>query len=153
MTLPGLANDLRIACQRVSRRVRFESTDELAPHLVSALSHLLKGSRTPGELAELERQKFTRLQNIVTLQNTADQLAVQVNERIAGAAVTDLTTFDGIISGPNESGLFTHAGVTREFRLVDNVVYSRQPPTAKWQVVPTLSSYLIVAPLFNVTNS
>jgi hypothetical protein len=76
---------------------------------------------------------------------------VQVNERIAGAAVTDLTTFDGIISGPNESGLFTHAGVTREFRLVDNVVYSRQPPTAKWQVVPTLSSYLIVAPLFNVT--
>ena len=55
MTLPGLANDLRIACQRVSRRVRFESTDELAPHLVSALSHLRKGARTPGELAELER--------------------------------------------------------------------------------------------------
>ena len=55
MTLPGLANDLRIACQRVSRRVRFESTDELAPHLVSALSHLKKGARTPGELAELER--------------------------------------------------------------------------------------------------
>jgi DNA-binding MarR family transcriptional regulator len=50
-----LANDLRIACQRVSRRVRFESTDELAPHLVSALSHLKKGARTPGELAELER--------------------------------------------------------------------------------------------------
>ncbi len=55
MTLPALANDLRIACQRVSRRVRFESTDELAPHLVSALSHLKKGARTPGELAELER--------------------------------------------------------------------------------------------------
>jgi len=76
---------------------------------------------------------------------------VQVNRRIAGAGVTDLTTFDGIISGPNESGLFTHSGVTREFRLVDNVVYSRQPPTAKWQVVPTLPSYLIVAPLFNIT--
>ena len=55
MTLPALANDLRIACQRVSRRVRFESTDELAPHLVSALSHLRRGARTPGELAELER--------------------------------------------------------------------------------------------------
>jgi len=55
VTLPGLANDLRIACQRVSRRVRFESTDELAPHLVSALSHLKRGARTPGELAELER--------------------------------------------------------------------------------------------------
>ena len=55
MTLPGLANDLRIACQRVSRRVRFDSTDELAPHLVSALSHLNKGPCTPGELAERER--------------------------------------------------------------------------------------------------
>ena len=54
-TVTSLANDLRIACQRVSRRVRFESTDELAPHLVSALSHLKKGPRTPGELAELER--------------------------------------------------------------------------------------------------
>ena len=55
MTLPGLANDLRIACQRVSRRVRFESTDELSPHLVSALAHLSKGPCTPGELADLER--------------------------------------------------------------------------------------------------
>jgi len=55
VTLPALANDLRIACQRVSRRVRFESTDELAPHLVSALAHLKKGPCTPGELADLER--------------------------------------------------------------------------------------------------
>lgn len=54
-TVTSLANDLRIACQRVSRRVRFESTDELAPHLVTAISHLKKGPRTPGELAELER--------------------------------------------------------------------------------------------------
>jgi len=53
--LPGLANDLRIACQRVSRRVRFESSDELAPHLVSALSQLKHGPKTPGELAEVER--------------------------------------------------------------------------------------------------
>jgi len=50
-----LANDLRIACQRVSRRVRFESTDELTPHLVSAMSQLKKGPKTPGELAEVER--------------------------------------------------------------------------------------------------
>lgn len=41
-------------------------------------------------LAELEKQKYTKLQNIVTLQNTADQLAVQVNERIRQIN----TTFD-----------------------------------------------------------
>lgn len=50
-----LANDLRIACQQVSRRVRFDSPAELAPHLVSVLSKLKTGPRTPGELADLER--------------------------------------------------------------------------------------------------
>ena len=35
--------------------MRFESSDELSPHLVSALSQLKKGPKTPGELAEVER--------------------------------------------------------------------------------------------------
>ena len=50
-----LASDLRIACQRVSRRVRYESSSELAPHLVSVLANLRKSPATPGELAETER--------------------------------------------------------------------------------------------------
>ena len=50
-----LANEVRLACQRVSRRVRFDSGVELAPHLVSALSTLKHGARTPSELAEAER--------------------------------------------------------------------------------------------------
>lgn len=54
-SLLSLANDLRIACQRVSRRVRYESTSELAPHLAVVLAHLNDRPRTPGELAELER--------------------------------------------------------------------------------------------------
>jgi len=53
-SLIALAADLRIACQRVSRRVRFESGD-LAPHLVSAMANLRHGPVTPGELAEVER--------------------------------------------------------------------------------------------------
>ncbi len=54
-SLVGLAADLRIACQRVSRRVRFESSTEIAPHLVSAMANLRHGPLTPGELAEVER--------------------------------------------------------------------------------------------------
>ncbi len=54
-TLLDLASDLRVACQRISRRVRFESSSELAPHLVSALANLRHGPLTPGELAEVER--------------------------------------------------------------------------------------------------
>ena len=50
-----LASEVRIACQRVSRRVRFESGGELAPHLVSAMASLKHGAKTPSELAEVER--------------------------------------------------------------------------------------------------
>ncbi len=53
-TTMSLAADVRVTCQRVSRRVRFESSDELRPHLVSALANLRHGSLTPGELAEVE---------------------------------------------------------------------------------------------------
>lgn len=55
MNIQHLANDVRMACQQVSRRVRFESGSEVAPHHASVLFKLVDGPRTPGELAELER--------------------------------------------------------------------------------------------------
>lgn len=54
-TIHSLANDLRIACQQVSRRVRFDAGGDLAPHQVSVLAKLKAGPRTPGELADAER--------------------------------------------------------------------------------------------------
>lgn len=54
-SIQHLANDVRLACQQVSRRVRFEATSDLAPHQFSVLIKLQDGPRTPGELAELER--------------------------------------------------------------------------------------------------
>ena len=55
IALAKLANELRIACQQVSRRVRFEPSAEVPPHHVSVLYKLLDGPLTPGELAELEK--------------------------------------------------------------------------------------------------
>jgi len=40
---------------RISRRVRYESTDAVAPHHFSVLCRLEEAPRTPGELAEIER--------------------------------------------------------------------------------------------------
>lgn len=40
---------------RLSRRVRFESTSELAPHQFSVLARLQDGQRTAGEIAAIER--------------------------------------------------------------------------------------------------
>lgn len=53
--LLGLANDVRMVCQQVSRRVRFEGTPEVAPHQFSVLVKLRGRPWTPGELAEAER--------------------------------------------------------------------------------------------------
>lgn len=51
-----LAHDLRIACMRVSRRVRFETTTGgVAPHQMSVIIRLAASSRTSGELAAIER--------------------------------------------------------------------------------------------------
>lgn len=49
---PALANDLRIACQRIARRVRFESTSDLPPHLFAILARVHRvGPQTPTQLA------------------------------------------------------------------------------------------------------
>ncbi len=53
--LAHLANDLRLACMRISRRVRFESTDAVAPHQFSVLARLAEEPRTPRELAGIEK--------------------------------------------------------------------------------------------------
>ncbi len=50
-----LTSDLRMACMRISRRVRFESHAEVAPHQFSVLARLEEGPRTPSDLAEIER--------------------------------------------------------------------------------------------------
>jgi DNA-binding MarR family transcriptional regulator len=50
-----LTSDLRMACMRISRRVRFESTAPVAPHQFSVLVRLEERSRTPKELALTEK--------------------------------------------------------------------------------------------------
>jgi len=51
---PSLANDVRILCLHVCRRVRAEAAHELSPRQVSVLEHLADGPLTPSQLAELE---------------------------------------------------------------------------------------------------
>lgn len=54
--LGELAVELRLACMRISRRVRFESADDqLPPHQFSVLARLDRAAATPGELAEIEK--------------------------------------------------------------------------------------------------
>ncbi|MEO7751884.1 MAG: MarR family transcriptional regulator [Terracoccus sp.] len=53
--LVALSSDIRLACMRISRRVRFESDRDLPPHHFSVLARLEHTPRTNSELAEIER--------------------------------------------------------------------------------------------------
>lgn len=53
-SLAHLASDLRLACMRISRRIRFEGTQVVAPHQFSVLARLEHQALTPRELAEIE---------------------------------------------------------------------------------------------------
>ena len=50
-----LTSDLRLACMRITRRSKAESTVEVAPHQFSVLIRLEDGPRTPKELADIEQ--------------------------------------------------------------------------------------------------
>ena len=50
-----LTSDLRMACMRISRRVRFESTSPVPPHQFSVLVRLEERPRTQRELADIEK--------------------------------------------------------------------------------------------------
>ena len=61
-----LAHDLRIACMRVSRRVRFETTNTIAPHQLSVIVRLAESSYSSGELASIERVSAPSMSRTVT---------------------------------------------------------------------------------------
>ncbi|MBW3085540.1 hypothetical protein KEM60_01740 [Austwickia sp. TVS 96-490-7B] len=59
--------ELRLACQLIARRIRYESTPDLiAPHQFAALARLEDGEKAPGEIAELERVSPPSMTRTVT---------------------------------------------------------------------------------------
>lgn len=64
--LVSLSNDIRLACMRISRRVRFESDRELPPHQFSVLARLEDTARTNSELADIERVSAPSMKRTTT---------------------------------------------------------------------------------------
>lgn len=64
--VPELAHDLRIACMRVARRVRYDADNTVPPHLFSVLVRLSEQPRTVGELASIEQVSAPSMSRTVT---------------------------------------------------------------------------------------
>lgn len=88
-----LANDLRIACQRIARRVRMESTIGVAPHQFTVLTRVRnEGPQTPTHLAAGERvslPSMTRTVNYLVEQGYAARMPHPEDRRQVLVHLTD----------------------------------------------------------------
>lgn len=90
--LHKLANDLRVACQIISRRVRFEGTNAVAPHQASVLGKVLRGPLGVGELASSERvsaPSMTRTVNCLAEQGLIEKVPHATDGRQVLVQITD----------------------------------------------------------------
>lgn len=88
-----LANDMRIACARISRRVRFESKSEVAPHQFSVLVTVYNaGPQTPTQLAAHDRvstPSMTRTVNCLAEDGLVERVAHPDDGRQVLVCLTD----------------------------------------------------------------
>jgi DNA-binding MarR family transcriptional regulator len=92
--LVTLANDLRLACMRITRRVRFESDRELPPHQFSVLARLEDAPRTNSELAEIERVSAPSMKRTTSCLVEAGYIS-RADDPLDGRRVTLSLTSEG----------------------------------------------------------
>jgi hypothetical protein len=96
-----------------------------------------------------------------TLQQLADpnlnmhvsiRTMVSVNARVNGRSVSTTVNMEVDCAGGNESGTDTTGGVTYEWRLVDGTYYLRRLPTGTWKAQGGVSPFVVLSPLFSLTQ-
>lgn len=87
-----LATELRQVCMRISRRSRFENTQELAPHQFSVLAQVEKGVDRAGELARIECVSAPSMSRTVAALVDRGLLARADDPEDGRASVLSLTT-------------------------------------------------------------
>lgn len=83
--------DMRLACQRIARRVRYESASAVAPHQLAVLARLEDGPLPPGEIADLERvsaPSMTRTVNRLVDEGYAERTKHPTDGRIVLIGLT-----------------------------------------------------------------
>jgi hypothetical protein len=77
---------------------------------------------------------------------------VSVNARVTGRSVSITMNMDVDCADGNESGTDTTGGVTYEWRLVDGTYYQRRLPTGTWKAQSSVSPFVVLSPLFSLTD-
>jgi hypothetical protein len=77
---------------------------------------------------------------------------MKMDSSVLGQSLSVNVTFDGEVSSGNQWGTIETAGISQEMRLVNGEVFSRTLPNGKWSQSAAMPAYLVICPLFGVTN-
>lgn len=89
-TVQQVSYELRAACMRITRKVRYEAT-HMPPHQVAVLSHLNQRPRTAAELAEAESVSAPSMSRTVGELETAGLIAREVSATDRRQRICSLT--------------------------------------------------------------
>ncbi len=81
------------------------------------------------------------------------QTKVLVNARVSGSSHLVIINTEVDMAGGTESGTYQTGNLSTEFRIVGGTYYSRQLPTGKWSPKVEIPSFLILSPLFSITEA
>jgi hypothetical protein len=112
-----------------------------------------KPAATPSPLPSSVAATMAQLSDPAFAATLSIRSRIAVDARVLGKASNLTTTFDGILSGPNELGRFTQAGTTRELCIFEGSAWIRTPPATKWTAVANMPPYLVLVPLFGLTKA
>jgi hypothetical protein len=85
--------------------------------------------------------------------HVAIRTTLSINARVTGRSSSQTVQMDVDCSGGNESGIDTSGGVSYEWRLVDGTYYTRRLPTGAWKVQGSTSPFVVLSPLFMLTEA
>ncbi len=77
---------------------------------------------------------------------------VSVNARVNGRSSSSTVNMEIDCANGNESGTQSTGGITYEFRLVDGTYYQRRMPTGAWKAQGGSSPFLVLSPLFGLSE-
>jgi hypothetical protein len=101
----------------------------------------------PSIALTLQRLDDPNLSADVVVESAAD-----VNDPSLGKHERQSVSFKGQIAGGNEAGIVIEAGITREYRVVDSIVYVRVPPATRWSIAASIPTYLLIDQSFGLTT-
>lgn len=78
---------------------------------------------------------------------------LSVNARVTGNSETAIVNIEAEMAGGNEQGTVQTGNLQTEWRIVAGTYYSRQLPSGKWSAKVTIPPFLILSPLFSITES